>query len=185
MYKQVFEVDSDGTFIESYLWSEEEIQSAKDEGRHIIEKIWKPFYKPKYDFELDDWVEGQNVSIILKGVKKSKIVELNQSCNKTILGKFSHDVNGVTYYFSNDMEAQANFEKCDRAFEKGRMTELAWTCYDVDGNVVRLVLTPETFESLYVAHLEHIQNNIAKFRDFLMPQVEGATTVEEIESIQW
>jgi hypothetical protein len=117
--------------------------------------------------------------------KEDKEHELNSKCNSTILGRFSCVVNDETYHFSNDMEAQANFEKCDRAFEKGRLTEIPWTAYDTDGNVVRVVLTQETLEQVYLAHLYHIQSSIAKFRDVLMPQVLAATTVEEVEAIKW
>lgn len=117
--------------------------------------------------------------------KNDKIQELNADCNRAILGKFLCDVNGVTYYFSNDMEAQANFEKCDRAFEKGRLTEVVWTVYTLEGEVARIIMTYSDFENVYIKHLEHIQNNISRFRDFLMPLVEGATSEEEIKSIQW
>jgi hypothetical protein len=36
-----------------------------------------------------------------------------------------------------------------------------------------------------MAHLNHIQGNISRFRDELMPLVENATTVEEVENINW
>lgn len=117
--------------------------------------------------------------------RQEKILELTSACNKTILGRFTSVVDGVTYLFSNDMEAQANFEKCDRAFEKNRLTELMWTAYTTDGEVVRLTFTPETFEPTYIDHLTHIQGTIAKFRDVLMPQVMAATTIEEVEAIKW
>jgi len=122
---------------------------------------------------------------LLKQSKITKRDELNRKCNETISGRFSHTVNDSTYYFSNDTEAQSNFEKADRAFEKGRMTEIGWTSYDVNGNVHRLVLTQETFEPLYLSHLYHIQQNIYRFRDVLMPQVESAQTVEELDTIIW
>ena len=106
-------------------------------------------------------------------------------CNLTILGRFSADVNGSTYYFSNDMEAQANFQKADGAFEKNRIIEVVWTAYNTEGNVERIPLNKESFELVYISHLAHVQNSIAKFRDFLMPLVESSTTVEELESIVW
>lgn len=121
----------------------------------------------------------------INDVKEKKILELNSACNSTILGRFTQEVNGQVYAFSNDAEAQANFEKADRAFEKGRLTEIIWTAYDTDGNVARIILTSENFESVYMAHLIHIQSNISKYRDVLMPQVEQATTVNEVNSIVW
>jgi len=124
-------------------------------------------------------------SFLLDKMREDKLNSLTADCNKTIIGRFSHIINGKTYFFSNDMEAQSNFEKADRAFEKGRFTEVSWTCYNEDGDVCRLVFTAETFEELYVKHLEHIQYNVSKFRDVLMPQVDNAETIEELESIVW
>lgn len=139
-------------------------------------------------FKLFKYIDGQIIKdsdIELSSMKDKKSKALNKACSETILGKFPHYVNGAIYYFSNDMEAQANFEKADRAFEKGRFTEVGWTCYDEYENVCRLVFTAETFESLYINHLLHIQKNIARFRDILMPDLNNAQTIEEVESIIW
>lgn len=122
---------------------------------------------------------------ILRGKREDKLSELNNACSSTILGRFPFERDGATYYFSCDSEAQANFEKADRNFEKGRLTELKWTAYDMDGKVVRLLFTKDTFDPLYVQHLNHIQGNISKFRDVLSPKIESAASVEELEAIQW
>lgn len=54
-----WEIDQSGNIVEHYLMDNEEIQEARDEGKFIITKSWdNPFFKPKYDFTLDDWVEG-------------------------------------------------------------------------------------------------------------------------------
>jgi hypothetical protein len=121
----------------------------------------------------------------LEESKNSKIEELSRSCNLTILGRFTSPVDGVQYQFSNDLEAQANFEKCDKAFDRGMITEILWTAYDISGNATRVLLNSESFEVVYYNHLEHIQNNISRFRDLLIPQVKNATTIEEVEDIKW
>jgi len=135
-----------------------------------------------------------NDSVLLNNVKSNKIKELDQLCQQEILGKFVFQVNGIDYSFSCDMEAQANFEKVDRAFERQRITEIGWTCYDPEGKVVRVVVDSEIFEQLYVAHLTHIQSNIAKFRDYLQQIVESVTieasgsveqAIAEVNSIRW
>lgn len=121
----------------------------------------------------------------LEIAKENKKLELSHACNTSITGRFSVNLNGVEYKFSNDMEAQMNFEKYARAFDKGLITEILWTAYDVDGSVVRITLTEEMFNIVYLEHLNHIQRNISKYRDFLMPMVENAKTVEEVNLIQW
>lgn len=123
--------------------------------------------------------------LLTQKAKETKLAELRQKCNETILGRFPADVDGVTYWFSCDTEAQANFDKVDRAFDKGRMTQIGWTAYTADGEVVRLTLDAINFEPVYLGHLYHIQANIAKLRDMLQPRLESVTTAEEVMKISW
>jgi hypothetical protein len=56
---QVWEVDQNGNIIETYLWTQEEIDTAKEEGRKIIDFPWgEGFYSPKFDLANNKWVEG-------------------------------------------------------------------------------------------------------------------------------
>jgi hypothetical protein len=121
----------------------------------------------------------------LEESRKSKTRELSDKCNQAILGRFSAPFNGLTYQFSNDMEAQINFEKISNAFSKGLTTQEPWTAYDDGGKVVRLLLNEESFNIVYTEHLSHIRDNISKFRDSLMPLVDAATTVEEVNQVEW
>jgi len=148
---------------------------AGDQGMH--EPIWS--------FAENKWVEDNNSKALLNHMITRKGAELGIACKQEILGYFQVKLQGKNYYFSNDAEAQSNFEKMDRAFEKGRINQLKWTCYDKNWNVKRLLLNAKMFEVVYEAHLNHIQGNIARFRDELMVQLSQATTVEEIESIVW
>jgi YHS domain-containing protein len=137
------------------------------------------------NYKYENGVIVESSSIILSDAKKAKLQELNNKCNETILGRFLSSVDGVDYYFSCDENAQKNFDKADSAFDKGRMTEIRWTSYDLNGNVVRLTLDQSKFEIVYLAHLNHINSNIAKFRDDLMPKVEASTSVEQVNRIMW
>lgn len=119
-------------------------------------------------------------------VKQEKLAELDLKCSATIVDTFPFTYSdGVEYYFYCDTIAQSNFEKVDRAFDKGRITQINWTAYDSSGNAVRLLFTAETFDPLYVAHLNHIQGAIAHFRDVLQPQVEQADTITAVEAVTW
>jgi hypothetical protein len=125
------------------------------------------------------------VNTPLEELRQAKLSQLNFLCGQTILGKFNSTVGVVTYQFSNDTEAQANFDKADRAFTKAYVTTMDWTVYDANGNVQRLTLDATKFETVYKDHLTHIQGNITKFRDVLMPQVLSATTNAEIDAVVW
>ncbi|QKE72649.1 hypothetical protein HPK19_07445 [Arthrobacter citreus] len=117
--------------------------------------------------------------------KQRKINELDNFCTQGILDKFTATIDGVQYQFSNSQQAQGNFDKILKAFERGYIQGLKWTAYDMEGNVVRVPINAQSMETLYVAHLTHIQNSIVKFRDILQPQVEKATTTEQLNLIVW
>jgi YHS domain-containing protein len=182
---QVWEVDQYGNIIETYLWTQEEIDGARSNGRKIVDFPWgESFLSPKFDLVNNKWVEGKSSDELLNMLRQNKMDELNSACNNAIYGRFASTFNGKTYYFSCDSEAQSNFEKVDRAFEKGRITQINWTAYDESDNVVRLTYDTTSFETLYVDHLNHIQSNISKLRDTLMPQVENASE-DELKQINW
>jgi hypothetical protein len=131
-------------------------------------------------------INWKSQDVLLEEAKQAKKGVLNQQCNTAIIGRFSFTyTDGKTYSASCDAEAQSNFEKVDRAFDKGRMTEYLWTCYDEADNVCRLSFTPDTFEAFYVAHLEHISTTVNRFRDELEPKVDSATSFDELDAIQW
>lgn len=121
----------------------------------------------------------------LNEVKQEKIDELSQQCKISILGRFKSTINGVDYFFSYDTEAQSNFNKAGRAFDKGMITSIGWTAYDVNNNIIRLTLDATTFEIVFADSLMHINTNIYKFRDVLQPQVESATTIDQVNLIVW
>lgn len=144
------------------------------------------FFKSRpriYTFSDGQLIKSEELT--LRKAKENKGRDLSALCEISILGRFPVTLNGETYYFSNDMKAQSNFEKYDRALEKGRVTKINWTAYDKDGNVVRVPLNKELFEIVYLCHLEHIESNISRFRDELMPLVENAQSPEEVGKINW
>lgn len=139
-----------------------------------------PFYYIYQDGKLVKSAELQ-----LADLKESKINELSMACNQAILGEFTTVINGVTYSFSNDEQAQQNFKDAKLAFMSGDITEITWTAYDSNGKVTRLQLNKQTFNSVYMAHLNHTLSNISKFRDTLQPQVEACTTIDQLNAITW
>lgn len=58
--KVIFEVNLNGELIDIDELSEEEVKKARKEGKHIVTFGWhgKRLFKPKFNFELNDWVEG-------------------------------------------------------------------------------------------------------------------------------
>jgi len=120
----------------------------------------------------------------LEEIKKAKLAELNEACGKAITGRFTAEVRGQTYEFSYDYEAQSNFKDAKIAFLEGQTTTVRWTAY-LNDQIVRIDLDQEEFNQVYYASLAHKNVHIARFRDQLQPLVEAATTVEEVDAINW
>lgn len=80
--KSVIEVDQQGNLIDELLMAEEDIEMAKDEGRHIILSVWEtPLFEPKYNFENETWVEGLSNEEV--AARQEELEEFNQRPNDT------------------------------------------------------------------------------------------------------
>ncbi|WP_336786964.1 XkdW family protein [Paenibacillus sp. MMO-177] len=117
----------------------------------------------------------------LAAIKQEKIAELEACCSQVISDKFEHD--GL--FYSNSMQSQSEFMATARAFDQGLLTETKWTAYDKDGVLNRLTFDKDGFNSLFMASLSHISDNIAKLRDIKQSAIVECGTEEEVEAIHW
>ena len=125
------------------------------------------------------WIDG------LDKAKEDKSKELNTACQEAILSGFYHVIDGEKYHFSFDIEAQLNFQGAERLFSMGAIDEVKWTVHREDGRYERITINKEIMNELSLVILKHKNDNISKYRDVLLPMVEKAETVEEVESITW
>lgn len=119
-----------------------------------------------------------------------KKAELEAACTRAILGRFTADVNGITYQFSNDSEAQSNFKDTKLLFDDGTIDAMTggtvtWTAYDVDGNRCRITLNKDQFKTVFIARVKHQNDNVSKLRDDLDIKVDNAKSVPEVQAITW
>ena len=120
----------------------------------------------------------------LQQAKGLKDTELNKACENAILSGFNHVINGVEYHFSFDIEAQINFQGSAKLLDDGVVEEIKWTVRN-NGQYERISINKSIMDELTLVILQHKDENISKYRDELMPQVEDATTVEEVKKIEW
>lgn len=133
------------------------------------------------------YIDGQlihSTDFILAEVRKVKEAELSKACQDSILDGFYHTIEGIKYKFSFDMESQLNFQGADRVLSQGIVNSIGWTVQE-SGVYKRVPVTKEIMNQLTMVILMHKDSNISKYREQLMPLVNSATTVEEIESITW
>jgi len=114
----------------------------------------------------------------------AKKQELNKACKEAIIDRFEVKLNGVVHFLSNDAEAQGNYGKWERAFDKGIIEEITLTAYDAEGNRTRLTLSEEQFEEVFKAHVLHTLKQLDSYHD-LLPKVEKEKKVGKVVGIAW
>ncbi len=182
MKVEMIEVDEEG-----YILGRVVVYSGVEYPDRVFVENEPPssFVIPKWDGE--QWIEGKSYDDILKDSKRLKDSELNLACNQSILAGFTHIINGKTYWFSYDMEAQGNFRDAKEILTDGVVKELPWTVRKggVNGEYSRIPITLEIMNELSLVIMQHKTDKISRYRDILMPLVNGATTVEEVEAVKW
>jgi hypothetical protein len=123
-------------------------------------------------------------TVSLTELKQNKLIELNQSCNDSILSGFDYTINGVQYHFGFDMESQFNFQGAITLLDKGIVQEIEWTVTN-NGSYERIIIDKSTMNGLMLKILQHKDSNIKRFRNQLMPLVEAAQSEEQLDSIVW
>lgn len=182
----VFRFNEQGEYIEPVELKPDEKGKYKIPFDCTEKELPQPNWNPI--FNGTDWVDMADVKAMeLNNAKRMKNNELNQSCNQAILAGFEHELNGVTYWFSYDMEAQGNFRDAKEALRDGLANILPWTVREggVDGPYTRVDIDYPTMQELALVIMLHKTEKISRYRDELMPIVEAATEVKEVEAVTW
>lgn len=116
--------------------------------------------------------------------KKLKNEELNEACKKAISDGFEYEIENEVYHFSLDIEAQLNFQGAIKLFDDGLIENMMWTVQK-NGEYKRISISKKIMDELIVAIMDHKEKNISKYRDKLMPIVNNAKSIEEINAITW
>lgn len=178
---QYKEIDENGFVVETYALEEWETPPS-----NYVES-WggnQSFYVAKWDFQLGEWTENIDTSVLLEKLKESKDIELNQMCSSAILSGFDYIIGESTYHFSYDQEAQSNFQETYVLFQNNAIVEMKWTA-SIDGLKVRISLNKETFSGLYFASVEHKLSCLSHYRDTLKPMLDSVSAIKDVYAIQW
>ena len=180
--KEYKEVDSEGNIIETYVLDDEQ----------KVPKNYFPswgagdlFFIHKWDFSKMAWVESMDNKTILKDVKETKKKKLNDICKEEILKGFIFNLNGADLRFSYDQEAQRNLSDRWNLFQNDMIDSIRITAHKEDGSAVRFAFNKSEFNKLYLKSIQHKENCISKYRDDLLPLVNQALTVEQVEAVTW
>lgn len=162
-------------------WSSQYMDGAievdLDVGNPLLNRLGSVRYKNGVLFE--------DESVTLEKAVQEKDRELNEACKQAIIDGFIHNINGIDYRFSLDMEAQMNFQGAERLLSAGAIEEIYWTVRTMDGEYTRIPINKEVMIELSIKILTHKDGMISRYRDILMPYVKSLRNVKEIESVNW
>lgn len=190
MLKEYKKIDENGYVVENYVF-DADIDTIPYDCKETWNPLTERFFKPRYDFLTNRWVEGmseQDIELNRYGpidtYKKVKDAELNKACSEAILGGFDFSLDGVDYHFSYDNEAQVNFQETYTLFQNSVINDVMWTVTLGEGKF-RLFLNKERFAKVYYASIQHKLRCIKYYRDKLTPLLTSATTYDMINDIVW
>ena len=150
----------------------------------IDDKEVDAIFTTPHIFYCDGETVVRNEELVVEAAKVIQRDFLDAACNAAILSGFDHTIDGVTYHFSFDMEAQFNFQGVLPLFDKGIIDSIMWTV-KLDGEHVRIPITKKIMDELSLVILRHKDSNVSRFRDFLLPLLDKATKLEEVRAINW
>lgn len=183
MIQEYKQIDKDGFVTETLTFDSETDVIPKN-----CKKTWSPeltYFLPKWNFEKFIWEENRDIRTVLDEYKDLKKIELNKLCQDFILNGFLHNINGSIYHFSYDSEAQKNMSDRWNLFQNDMINSIKVTAHEEDGSDVRLAFNKAEFNILYLKSVQHKEHCISKYRDDLLPLIEQAMTVEQVEAITW
>jgi len=164
---------------------------SEQEHQQNLDQSAKNAVIPKIQEQLETPIDTYNEVInnpdsTLEQLKQAKIDQLDYLCSAEILKGFDYTINSTSYHFSLSIKAQSNFTGTNALFQEGRITNKRWTVVNNEtGKIERIDLDKSTFDELKMEVDRVVDDNVSRFRDTLEPQVETATSKDDVENIKW
>lgn len=182
--KEYKEINNDGFVVDSHV-----LDDAIEKIPKNYKESWgydKSFYTPKWNFTKESWEEFASRNELLKDSKDVKKAELSQACQECILAGFKAKVNGTDYRFSYDKEAQSNLYERWQLFQNNMIDSITITAHaTTDDSFKRINVDFKQFATIYLASVKHKEDCISRLHDILVPMVDNAVTIEQINDIHW
>lgn len=183
-YLRITVILDDEDYVVSWGTSMSSIGTSKEVNLILVDT--HPFFNGdrtfSYKYENNELVYVPDKFIIL--TKQRQLQDLDVSCNLSILAGFTYEYKGTSYQVSYSKNKQQRFEEFARIFSMSDATTVEWE-FILDGNLVYHPLTKLEFLTLSTYATLIKQNKIDKLNKELTDLVNQATTVEEIQAIQW
>jgi hypothetical protein len=156
---------------------EEETFEQNNDGTLIQTPVPQSFQSPMWNGT--QWVEGKTTEELIEIKKNIKNIQLTDACNSEIVSGFLSASTGYTFEF--EVHDQSNFtQQSVLLLNDPTIATVSWKTAN---NGIQ-TLTRDQFFTVVKESEQHKRANIGKLWQ-LKALVEQATTIEEVEGINW
>lgn len=169
-------------FIEG--WSTSEMNdSIPVKKEKMIEEIRNNFRSYKYIVEDDDFIKDETK--VISDTKKQLLVDFNNMLiTKNIYG-FMVNINGENLRFENTDSNRTFLQKAYSMMESKLINSTTMKFIDKNGNEIPKVVEGATIFEIWILSFMHEDDLNKHFNEVVMPQIENAKTLEELNNITW
>lgn len=132
-----------------------------------------------------DGIQGTLFNEALEAAMNAKQAELNQACSDELTYGYTYTINGTSYRFSFDLDAQANFMASKSLLEAGKVPTVPWTAYQDGTARVRIDLSLDDIEGMEMAQFHHKEEIVGKYNDLLINHLYPSVNISQINAITW
>lgn len=178
-----------------------DVDLIDEEEKHLVKEPYtlipppEQNWKPIFDFKQGKWIETVDKDVIklhkwgvstLEEFKELRKNKLSKECTNSILSGFTASVGKKEYTFSYDKEAQANLAERWQLFQNEMIDSIVLTARTLEDNTyTRLKVNKAEFTLVYLSSVKHKEDNISRLHDLLVPLVNSAVSIKQIEDIHW
>ena len=176
--KLVHKIDENGFFVEDVMYIEEWIDGSLVNPISVEDGLVEPqpigLHTPKWDFDNNVWVEGQDITEAINQVKQDKLTQLTH--DYTVAN--GSDIDYLNKKFQADASSQALIAS---VLSVGALpVGFFWK----DLNNDKIPMTFKELQGLSGALVSRGLGNFSKLSD-LKEQVNIAETLHDLELIEW
>jgi len=144
--------------------------------------LWEHRKKRRNEMTADQWYKQIDLDVVtLDELKEAKVAQLNEACFYAITSGFESDALGEVHSYPSDTEAQNNLGFAIKRLElEPEGTTVDFKTLDAGYLLHTLPQLHEVFKDGF----DCMQLFISRYNE-LKEQVNGATTKDEVDSINW
>ena len=172
----------DDNFIEGWGTSkmENSIMIQKDKMEDDIKLRFRSY---RYDYKTETFIKDEKKAI--SDTKTQIIFDFNNLVKEKNNEGFKVTINGELLTFKNTDSNRSFLQKSYSMMESGLINSATMKFINENGNEVPKIVSGATIYEIWILSFMHEDELNKHFNEVIMPQIENAKTLEELNNITW